>query len=165
MEFLSRTQIITAMLAVALALYVLDLVRRRRLAEEYSLLWVVASVAIAVLGFSTPLLRAVTHALTTAKYICFDGSSGQTYDVRGRTSHEAIFNRNDGQFRCRGTQQGYSPFSTWTRGLAWAVLGFAEQAEFLAAATQRGWNAHRIDPALDDPIPQIRAALRHHRVL
>ncbi|MEP6757258.1 MAG: glycosyl hydrolase, partial [Chthonomonadales bacterium] len=29
------------------------------------------------------------------------------------------------------TQQGYSPFSTWTRGLAWAILGFAEQLEFL----------------------------------
>jgi unsaturated chondroitin disaccharide hydrolase len=31
------------------------------------------------------------------------------------------------------SQQGYSPFSTWTRGLAWAMLGFAEQLEFLAA--------------------------------
>lgn len=63
MEFLSRTQVIVAFGAVALALYVLDLVRRRRLAEEYSLLWVVASVVIAVLGFSTPLLRFITRAL------------------------------------------------------------------------------------------------------
>ena len=46
--------------------------------------------------------------------------------------HEAIFNRNDGTFRCRSTQQGYSPFSTWTRGLAWAMLGFAEELEFFA---------------------------------
>ena len=61
--FLSRTQIIAALAAVALALYVLDLVRRRRLSEEYSLLWMVASVLIAVLGFSTPLLVALTHAL------------------------------------------------------------------------------------------------------
>jgi len=29
------------------------------------------------------------------------------------------------------SQQGYSPFSTWTRGLAWAILGFAEELEFL----------------------------------
>src|SRR2546421_337546 len=32
------------------------------------------------------------------------------------------------------SQQGYSPFSTWTRGLAWAILGFAEQLEFFASA-------------------------------
>src|SRR4051812_22316753 len=37
--------------------------------------------------------RAVTHGLTTAKYICFDGASGHTYDVRGRTAHEALFNQ------------------------------------------------------------------------
>jgi hypothetical protein len=42
---------------------VLDLVRRRRLAEEYSLLWVLSSAAIAALGFSTPLLRTITRAL------------------------------------------------------------------------------------------------------
>ena len=61
--FLSRTQLIAALGAVALALYVLDLVRRRRLSEEYSLLWVIASVVIAVLGFSTPLLVWITRAL------------------------------------------------------------------------------------------------------
>ena len=33
-------------------------------------------------------------------------------------------------FRCPNSQQGYSPFSTWTRGLAWAMCGFAEQLEF-----------------------------------
>lgn len=61
--FLSRTQVILALGAVALALYVLDLVRRRRLSEEYSLLWVVATVSVAVLGFSTPLLTAITRGL------------------------------------------------------------------------------------------------------
>lgn len=76
------------------------------------------------------LKRAVLHGLTTNQYLIFHGDSGHAYDVRGRTAHEAIFNRNDGCFRCRSTQQGYSPFSTWTRGLAWAVLGFAEQLEF-----------------------------------
>ena len=78
--------------------------------------------------------RAVRHALTTAEFIVFRGDSGHAYDVRGRTAHEAVFNRNDGRFRTRSTQQGYSPFSTWTRGLAWAMLGFAEQLEFLRAA-------------------------------
>ena len=71
MEFLSRAQIITALAAVGLALYVLDLVRRRRLSEEYSFLWVVASVTMAVLGFATPLLRAITHALG----ILYEGST------------------------------------------------------------------------------------------
>ncbi len=37
------------------------------------------------------------------------------------------------RYRGPNSQQGYSPFSTWTRGLAWAMLGFAEQLEFLAA--------------------------------
>jgi hypothetical protein len=63
MHFLSRTQEISAFCAAALALVVLELVRRRRLSEEYSLLWVVASLAMAVLGFSTPLLQAVTRGL------------------------------------------------------------------------------------------------------
>ena len=63
MECISRTQIIVAVAAVALAVYVLDLVRRRRLSEEYSLLWVLASLAIAALGFSTPLLRGITRML------------------------------------------------------------------------------------------------------
>jgi len=63
MPFLSRTQIITALGAVLLALVVLDLVRRRKLSEEYSLLWVIATVVIALLGFSTRLLTWMTHTL------------------------------------------------------------------------------------------------------
>lgn len=63
MEFLSRTQFITALAAVGLALYVLDLVRRRKLSEEYSLLWVIATVVVAVLGFSTSLLTWITRLL------------------------------------------------------------------------------------------------------
>jgi unsaturated chondroitin disaccharide hydrolase len=52
--------------------------------------------------------------------------------VRGRTAHESIFNLNDGAYRCPNSQQGFSPFTTWTRGLAWAICGFAEQLEFLS---------------------------------
>ena len=63
MLFLSRTQIITALGAVLLVLYVLDLVRRRRLSEEYSLLWLISTLVVAVLGFSTRLLTWITHAL------------------------------------------------------------------------------------------------------
>lgn len=76
------------------------------------------------------LKRAVLHGLSTSQYILFHGDSSHTNDIAGRTAHEAIFNRNDGNFRCRSSQQGYSPFSTWTRGLAWALLGFAEELEF-----------------------------------
>jgi len=76
--------------------------------------------------------RLVQHAEATAHYSVYYGEGRDTYDVRGRTAHESIFNVNDGNYRCPNSQQGYSPFSTWTRGLAWAMCGFAEQLEFLA---------------------------------
>jgi unsaturated chondroitin disaccharide hydrolase len=75
--------------------------------------------------------RLVEHATSTAAWNVFYGEGRDAYDVSGRTAHEAIFNVNDGSYRCPSTQQGYSPFSTWTRGLAWAMLGFAELLEFL----------------------------------
>jgi len=59
------------------------------------------------------------------------GEGRDAYDVRGRVVHESIFNMKDGNYRCPSTQQGYSPFSTWTRGLAWVVTGYAELLEFL----------------------------------
>lgn len=77
------------------------------------------------------LKRAYQHALTTAKYSVYYGEGRDSYDLCGRTAHEAIFNTNDGNFRSPSTQQGYSGFSTWTRGLSWAMLGFSEQLEFL----------------------------------
>jgi hypothetical protein len=91
------------------------------------------------------LQRSVYHGLATSKYIVFHGDSTHGYDVRGRTAHEGTFNRNDGNFRSRSTQQGYSPFSTWTRGLAWAMLGYAEELEFfrsLPASQFRFGNGH-----------------------
>jgi hypothetical protein len=75
--------------------------------------------------------RAVEHAATTARFNVFFGQGRDRYDVRGRVAHESIFNRNDGQFRCPSSQQGYSPFTTWTRGAAWIICGYAEQLEFL----------------------------------
>jgi len=75
--------------------------------------------------------RLISHALTTAKYSVFYGKDRDRYDVRGRTAHECIFNVNDGNFRCTNSQQGYSGYSTWTRGLAWAMAGFSELLEFL----------------------------------
>jgi unsaturated chondroitin disaccharide hydrolase len=73
--------------------------------------------------------RLVDHAVVTAQFNVYYGRGRDSYDVRGRVVHESIFNVNDGQYRCPSTQQGYSPFSTWTRGLAWIMLGYAEQLE------------------------------------
>jgi unsaturated chondroitin disaccharide hydrolase len=76
--------------------------------------------------------RLAQHAMATARYSVYYGEGRDIYDVRGRTAHESIFNVNDGNYRCPSSQQGYSPFSTWTRGLAWAMCGFAELLEFVA---------------------------------
>jgi hypothetical protein len=75
--------------------------------------------------------RMIVHALTTAKYSIYYGEGRDSYDEWGRTTHEAIFNRNDGNFRCPNAQQGFSGFTTWTRGLSWAMVGFPEELEFL----------------------------------
>ena len=61
--------------------------------------------------------RVAQHARATAKYAVWYGEGRDFYDVRGRTAHESVFNVNDGNYRCPNSQQGYSPFSTWTRGL------------------------------------------------
>jgi unsaturated chondroitin disaccharide hydrolase len=76
--------------------------------------------------------RLVQHARATAQYSVYFGTRRDTYDVRGRVAHESLFNAANGTYRGPNSQQGYSPFSTWTRGLAWAMLGFAEQVEFIA---------------------------------
>ncbi|QDU72657.1 glycoside hydrolase family 88 protein [Mucisphaera calidilacus] len=80
--------------------------------------------------------RIIEHARNTARYNIWYGPDSEngprdTYDVRGRTAHESVFNTNNGDYRCPSTQQGYSAFSTWTRGLAWAMLGYPEQLEFI----------------------------------
>ncbi|HET7536525.1 MAG TPA: glycosyl hydrolase [Candidatus Didemnitutus sp.] len=75
--------------------------------------------------------RGLQHIEATAKYSVFYGEGRDSYDELGRTAHESVFNPNDGRFRCPNSQQGYSGFTTWTRGLAWAMVGFAEELEFL----------------------------------
>jgi hypothetical protein len=75
--------------------------------------------------------RLLQHARATAEFSVYYGRGRDGYDVRGRVAHESLFNVTSGSYRGPGTQQGYSPFTTWTRGLAWAMLGFAEQLEFL----------------------------------
>jgi unsaturated chondroitin disaccharide hydrolase len=77
------------------------------------------------------LQRAIQHANANARYSIFYGEGRDRYDEWGRTAHEAIFNTKDGAFRCPNSQQGFSGFTTWTRGLAWAMCGYAEELEFL----------------------------------
>jgi hypothetical protein len=75
--------------------------------------------------------RALQHIKATADYSVFYGEGRDSYDIWGRTAHESVFNVKDGNFRCPNSQQGYTGFSTWTRGLAWAMCGFPEELEFL----------------------------------
>lgn len=84
--------------------------------------------------------RAITHGLTTASYSVYYGEGRDAFDVRGRVAHESIFNMNNGMYRCPNSQQGYSGYTTWTRGLGWAMLGFSELLEFL----------ERVDPGYPD---------------
>ncbi|MCC7474924.1 MAG: glycoside hydrolase family 88 protein [Pirellulales bacterium] len=78
------------------------------------------------------LARLIEHATNTARYNIWYGDERDAYDLAGRTAHESVFNTNNGDYRCASSQQGYSALSTWTRGLAWAMLGFSEQLEWLS---------------------------------
>ncbi len=84
--------------------------------------------------------RALQHIEATATWSVFYGEGRDSFDVWGRTAHESIFNVKDGNFRCPNSQQGYSGFTTWTRGLAWAMLGFAEQLEWLEASNEKDFS-------------------------
>jgi hypothetical protein len=105
------------------------------------------------------LQRLVQHSETTARFNVYYGQGRDAYDVHGRVAHECIFNLNDRSFRCPNSQQGWSPFSTWTRGLAWAILGFAEQLEFLGALP-----VSELDAACPEGAETRRADKRARRV-
>ncbi|HUX14396.1 MAG TPA: glycosyl hydrolase [Spirochaetia bacterium] len=83
------------------------------------------------------LRRLLQHAETTARYNVYFGTGRDIYDIRGRVAHESIFNITNGAYRCPSTQQGYSPYSTWTRGLAWILCGYAEELEYLRKVGDR----------------------------
>jgi unsaturated chondroitin disaccharide hydrolase len=85
--------------------------------------------------------RAIQHLKATADYSVFYGEGRDIYDVWGRSAHESVFNVADGNFRCPNSQQGYSGFTTWTRGIAWAICGFAEQLEWFDSISEVGLQA------------------------
>lgn len=74
---------------------------------------------------------ALEHARTSRRFL-----------VRGddTTVHEGIFDPNTGEFLHASTHQGTRSDSSWARGLAWAVYGFAHtfswsgEGEFLATS-------------------------------
>jgi unsaturated chondroitin disaccharide hydrolase len=75
---------------------------------------------------------ALKHCLTTRRHL-----------VRGdgSTAHEGIFDLNSGAFLCQSTHQGWRGDSSWARGQAWAIGGFAtafkytKETRFLDTAT------------------------------
>jgi len=106
--------------------------------------------------------RVLAHAKTSAQFNVYYGQGRDSYDVpalRGRTVHEAIFNPAGGAFRCPSSQQGYSPFTTWTRGLAWAMLGFAEQFEFIQSLPEAEFGHDGI-PTKADACTMLERAAR-----
>jgi hypothetical protein len=108
------------------------------------------------------LSRVFMHAQTTAQFNIYYGENRDSYDLaelRGRTAHEAIFNPASGAYRCPSSQQGYSPFTTWTRGLAWAMLGFAEQLEFIRSLPETEFGVEEI-PEKSDACAMLERAAR-----
>jgi len=95
------------------------------------------------------LRRLIEHARTTARWSVFYGEGRDAFDLRGRVAHESIFNVSDGSYRCPGTQQGWSPFSTWTRGLAWIICGFAELLEWLTTRSEAELEPFGGGPAIE----------------
>jgi unsaturated chondroitin disaccharide hydrolase len=64
---------------------------------------------------------ALRHSLTTRRCL-----------VRGdgSTAHEGLFDLDTGEFLRQSTQQGYRGDSCWSRGLTWALYGFAACYEY-----------------------------------
>ena len=54
---IDRVEIAGALISLLLLIVVLELVRRRKLTEEYSLLWIGAALALLTLAFSRPVLH------------------------------------------------------------------------------------------------------------
>jgi unsaturated chondroitin disaccharide hydrolase len=70
--------------------------------------------------------KATRHCITTQRVL-----------VRGdgSTAHEGLFNIDSGEFLRQSTQQGFRADSCWSRGLAWALYGFAAAYRYMPAPT------------------------------
>jgi hypothetical protein len=106
--------------------------------------------------------RLLAHAKTSAAFNIYYGEGRDYYDVPalcGHTVHETIFNVASGVFRCPSSQQGFSPFTTWTRGLAWAMLGFSEQLEFIQSLPESEFGTEGV-PAKREVCAMLERAAR-----
>jgi hypothetical protein len=63
----TQAQVIAVIVTLAIFLLILDLVRRRRLAERYALLWMLAAAALLVLSIWTNLLDVIADAMGIAQ--------------------------------------------------------------------------------------------------
>src|SRR5262249_11778945 len=87
---------------------------------------------------------ALEHCRTTQRYLVRPA---------GATAHEATFDPQTGRFLRSSTHQGWSPESTWSRGLAWALYGFTAahrlsgEEEFLGTAQRSADYYLRCAPA------------------
>ena len=106
--------------------------------------------------------RLLQHARTTARFAVYKGGGRDSWDERGRVAHESLFDVVDGSYRCPSTQQGYSPFTTWTRGQAWVLLGFAEELEFLETLADAELEPHGGRAAIEREMLDAALAIAAH---
>ncbi|HEX3510447.1 MAG TPA: DUF2304 domain-containing protein [Solirubrobacteraceae bacterium] len=59
----ANLRIVAILASVGLLVYIVDLVRRRRLKEEYTALWVIVAIVLLVLAAWGGLLHSITHAI------------------------------------------------------------------------------------------------------
>jgi hypothetical protein len=108
--------------------------------------------------------RLVQHARTTSRFSVYYGHGRDRFDVRGRVAHESLFNPANGTYRGPSSQQGYSPFTTWTRGLAWAMLGFSELLEFIDTLEDSSLEASGGRAAVDSMMFEAARATCDHYI-
>ena len=63
---MNRVTVLSIVVSAALLLYILEMVRRRRLREEYSILWLFGSVVILVLSLKQDWLISISHSVGIA---------------------------------------------------------------------------------------------------
>ena len=75
----------------------------------------------------------------------------------GSTAHEAIYDLETGECLRQSTHQGYRGDSCWSRGLAWAIYGFATSGRILEfepwLETSRQCTQYLLEQISQDPVP------------